>query len=86
MGMPVQPTLIRLYEDTKQPGQCSAAACRAPLDWYRTLNDKGMPMNRGAVPVKSENEPGTQRVIAFFSSADSHWSTCPARASFGKGR
>jgi hypothetical protein len=82
----VTETLIRLYEDTKKPGVCSSARCGAPLDWYRTLNDRGMPMNRGAVPRRSENEEGTRRVIAFFASSDSHWSTCPARAQFGKGR
>lgn len=77
-------SLIRLYEDTKKPGICSAGSCRAHLDWYRTLNDKGMPMNRGAVPVKSENESETRRVIAFFSSDDTHWNTCPARQHFGR--
>lgn len=74
--------LIRLYEDTKKPGMCVAANCRAPLDWYRTLNGKGMPMNRGAVPLKSENDPQTRRVIASFSSADSHFATCPASKRF----
>jgi hypothetical protein len=79
-------TLVRLYEDTKKPGICSATSCGAALDWYRTLNDKGMPMNRGAVPVKSENESDTRRVIAFFSASDSHWATCPAASKFGRGR
>jgi hypothetical protein len=79
-------TLIRLYEDTKKPGVCSATSCRAPIDWYRTLKDKGMPMNRGAVPRKSENDPDTKRVIAFFSAGDSHWATCPAATKFGRGR
>lgn len=83
--MPTE-TMIRLYEDSAKPGVCSASACRAPITWYRTLNDKGMPMNRGAVPRKSENDPATKRVIAFFASSDSHFATCPARARFSKSR
>lgn len=77
-------TLIRLFEDTKQPGVCSASKCRAAIDWYRTLKDKGMPMNRGAVPRKSEKEADTGRVIAFFASADSHWATCVDARKFGR--
>ena len=75
---------IRLYEDSSRPGQCSARSCGAGIDWFETLNGKQMPMNRGAVPVKSENEPATMRVVAFFSSADSHFSTCPAAGKFGR--
>jgi len=75
-------TLIRLYEDTQKPGTCRG--CAAPIDWYRTLNDKAMPMNRGAVPRKSENEPATKRVAAYFASSDSHWATCPDAAKFGR--
>lgn len=76
-------TLIRLYEDTKKPGVCSAAICRAPIDWYRTLSDKGMPMNRGAAARESSQDLAG-RTIGKFSSADSHWATCPARAKFGR--
>jgi hypothetical protein len=41
-----------------------------------------MPMNAGAVPVKSENEASTGRVVLFFDASDSHWSTCPESAAF----
>lgn len=75
-------TLIRLYEDTRMPGACRS--CQAPLDWYRTLTDKAMPMNRGAVPRKSENDQDTKRVVAFFAASDSHWATCPDAAKFGR--
>jgi hypothetical protein len=75
--------LIRLYEDSKQPGQCRG--CAADIDWYETFAGKHMPMNRGAVPRKSENDPDTRRVIAFYAAADSHWTTCAARDQF-KGR
>jgi hypothetical protein len=82
--MPTE-TLIRLYADSKKPGICSAATCRAPLDWYRTLKDKGMPMNRGAV-ARDQVQGEGGRIIGLFSSSDSHWATCPASTRFGKGR
>jgi len=63
----------------------STANCRAPIDWYRTLNDTGMPMNRGAVPRKSENDPDTKRVIAFFAASDTvNDSTTRRRCECGK--
>lgn len=76
--------LIRLYEDSRAPGHCRG--CEAPLVWYDTVNGKKMPMNERSVPVKSENEPGTGRVIAFFLASDSHWATCPDAAKFGRKR
>lgn len=73
-------TLVRLFEDSVRSGLCGG--CRAAIDWYETLNHRNMPMNAGAVPRKSEKDPDTWRVIAFFSSDDTHWATCPARAQF----
>lgn len=73
-------TLIRLFEDSKAPATCRG--CGAAIDWYETLNGRRMPMNRDAVPRKSETESETWRVIAFFDAADSHWATCPAADDF----
>jgi Fe-S cluster assembly scaffold protein SufB len=73
---------VRLYEDSKAHGVCRG--CEARMDWYDTLNGKKMPMNAGAVPLKSENEAGTGRVIAFFAAEDSHWNTCPERKQFSR--
>jgi hypothetical protein len=42
-----------------------------------------MPMNRGAAPRDSTRDGGG-RAIGLFSSADSHWATCPARQKFGR--
>jgi hypothetical protein len=78
-------TLIRLHEASKKPGICSATSCRAALDWYRTLAGKSMPMNRGAVARDHVQGPDGG-LVALFSSADAHWSTCPARKKFGKRR
>lgn len=75
-------TLIRLYEDSRSAGTCRG--CGAAMDWYETLAGRRMPMNAGAVPRKSETEPSSHRVVAFFSAADSHWSTCEQRAQFAR--
>lgn len=74
-------TLIRLFEQTRQPGRCRG--CEALIDWYDTLTAKRMPMNRGAVPRKSELD-SERRVVAFFDAADSHWASCPGRSLFTK--
>lgn len=72
--------LIRLFEGSKSPGVCRG--CEAPIDWFDTLSGKHMPMNRGAVPRKSETDPATARVVAFYAAEDSHWNSCPAREQF----
>jgi hypothetical protein len=74
--------LIRLFEDSKQPGACRG--CGARLEWFETLNGKQMPMNAGAVPRKSEQDPQSWSVVAFYSAEDSHWHTCPDRAQFSR--
>lgn len=74
--------LIRLYEDSKEPGTCKSTKCGAEIDYYETLNGKRMPMDKGAVPRKSESEAGTNRVIAYFSNAESHFATCQAADEF----
>jgi hypothetical protein len=81
--MPVErETLIRLYEDSMEPATCRG--CGDAIEFYETLNGKKMPMNRGAVPRKSDKDPSTWRVIAFFAAADSHFATCPQRSKFSK--
>lgn len=72
--------LLRLYEDPKRGGTCTG--CGAAIEWYETLKGKMMPMNAGAVPRKSEKDPDTGRVIAFFAAEDSHWATCPQSRQF----
>lgn len=74
---------VRLYEDSKGFGVCRG--CHAPMEWYDTLTGKKMPMNAGAVPLKSESDEGTGRVIAYFAAEDSHWNTCPERQQFRRG-
>jgi len=72
--------LIRLFEDSRAPATCRG--CGEPIDFFETLAGKHMPMNSGAVPRKSEKDPATWRVIAFFSSEDTHWNTCERQADF----
>lgn len=76
--------LLRLFEDSRQPARCRG--CESDIDWFETLASKRMPMNRGAVPRKSENHAETRRVVAFYAASDSHWATCAARSQFAKGR
>lgn len=80
--MATNETLVRMFEDPKESGTCRD--CDAPIEFYETLKGKRMPMNAGAVPRRSEKDPATWRVIAFFSSADSHFATCPKRAEFSR--
>lgn len=80
--MPVTEQLIRLYEDSRSPAICRG--CDAPIDFFETFPKRAnMPMNRGAVPRKSENDPDTRRVVAFYAASDAHWASCPAAERFG---
>jgi hypothetical protein len=72
--------LIRLFEDSGQPGSCRG--CEARIEWFETLTGRRMPMNAGAVPRKSETDPESRRVVAFYASEDSHFATCPERSQF----
>lgn len=73
-------TEIRLRLGPVKPDYCRAPECRKPIVWYRTLNDRAMPMNVGAEPLRIEND------VAVFDAADSHWATCPASDRFGRKR
>ena len=75
--------LIRVFEN-ERPSKAACRGCQAPIEWYETLKGKRMPMNAGAVPRKSDNDPDTGRVIVFFAADDAHWNSCPDAAKFGK--
>lgn len=75
--------LIGLLEDTKSPGRCRG--CEAKIDWFETPAGKRMPMNRGAVPRKSEKD-SQWRLVSYYAAADAHWATCPAREQFKRSR
>jgi len=75
---------IRLFVGTRKRGQCTSGACLQAIDWYTTLNDRGMPMNAGAKPLRVEVDRATGYTIGIFSSRDSHWATCPARSQFSR--
>lgn len=73
---------VKVFEDSRGPGTCRG--CAAALDWYDTVAGKHMPVNSGAVPVRSEQDEATWRVVAVFDAADTHWATCPDRQRFKK--
>lgn len=77
-------TLIRLYEGSRGRTQCRG--CGADIEFYETLSKRSMPLNAGAVPRKSERDPGTGRVIAYFAAEDTHWNSCPDAERFGRRR
>lgn len=77
-------TLIRLYEDSKKSARCRG--CEADIEFFETLTGKRMPMNAGAVPRRSENDPETMRVVGFYAAADSHFTSCPQSAQFSRRR
>ena len=72
--------LFRVYEHPHTRGVCKG--CGAALEWYETLKGKQMPVNAGSVPVKSEKDPDTWRVIVFFGQDDAHWGSCTASRQF----
>lgn len=69
--------IVTVYTDTKGYALCSS--CKAPIEWYETMNGKKMPVNRGAVYLRT----GTDVVgdpTADIASSDTHWATCPDAA------
>lgn len=74
--------MFAILASTRQPGTCRS--CNAPIEWARTYpKDKAMPINRGAVALKTDavREHGT---IEFIGSADSHFNTCPQSKKWSK--
>ena len=72
-------TTIRLVLPMTNRGTCRS--CGAAIDWHETLQGKAMPMNAGAVHLKTEGS-GPNREVGLFDASESHWATCPAAASF----
>lgn len=79
---PKPPTLFRVFAAPVRPGHCRG--CNASISWYQTIALKAMPVNVNARPQKTEIDVVTGRRVAYFSTADSHWATCPERAKFQK--
>ena len=55
-------------------GQCRS--CGASVDWYTTPAGKAMPMNAGAVHLRTTGG-GPADELGDFDRADTHWATCP---------
>ena len=71
-----------VYADSRQPATCRSVQCGQPIDFYMTFpRRRRMPVNRGAVPVRSEQfHDGA--VLLIFAADASHFATCVARLDF----
>ena len=65
---------IRLLLPMKNSARCRS--CDAPIDWYETPLGRHMPMNGGAVHLKTHGG-GPSPEVGEFDTKDSHWATCP---------
>lgn len=72
---------IRLKLPKTNTGHCRS--CGAIIDWYTTERDRGMPMNAGAVHLRTTGG-GPAPELGEFDAADAHWATCPNAADFKK--
>jgi hypothetical protein len=73
--------IIRLLLPSTNTSHCRG--CGASIDWYETLAGKNMPMNAGAVHVRTTGG-GPNPEVGEFDNADSHWAACPVAPTFKK--
>jgi len=74
--------MISLVLPKTNTGHCRS--CGAIIDWYQTPAGKGMPLNAGAVHLRTTGG-GPRPEVGEFDAADTHWATCPQAAAWKKG-
>jgi hypothetical protein len=78
---------IEVYADTFGKAHCSAASCRAPIEWATVVKSgKKMCFNNEIVALRTFTEPGSGRQIAVVDFETNHWASCPDRDRFRSGR
>jgi hypothetical protein len=65
---------IKLVLPKTNTGTCRS--CGAAVDWYATPAGKAMPMNNGAVHIKTLGG-GPEPELGEFDTVDTHWASCP---------
>jgi hypothetical protein len=65
---------IKLVLPKTNTGVCRS--CGASVDWYATPSQMAMPMNAGAVHLRTTGG-GPNPDLGEFDTVDTHWATCP---------
>ena len=71
---------FRVYSTIIDDRPAVCRSCGAPLTYYETLKGKAMPVNAGAVPVRTYDDTDTgaaPRRVLVFAADDSHFASCP---------
>lgn len=69
----------------KRQGISVCRSCSAPIEWFSTPSGRLMPMNAGAVHLRTEGG-GPNPEIGVFDAGDSHFATCPQAATHRRAR
>jgi hypothetical protein len=82
MTPPVEKT-IAVYADTEGVARCRGDACQQTITWAEVVGSgKRMCFSGTPVPLRSEHEGATHRLIHHYAWDDNHWATCPDRVRF----
>lgn len=80
-----EPKTITVWNDTRGKAHCRG--CGAPIEWAKVVaSGKKMCFNNAIVPLRTETDPHSRRVIVVADLATNHWATCPDRDRFRRKR
>lgn len=74
---------IQIFADTRGRARCTAATCRADIEWAVIVGSgKKMCFDLPIVVLSTHVDPATRRRVEVVDLATNHWASCPARDQF----
>lgn len=74
---------IQIFADTRGRARCTAASCRADIEWATIVGSgKKMCFQAPIVALSTHHDPGTRRLVEVVELATNHWANCPAKDQF----
>ena len=74
---------IQIFADSRGRAHCSAASCRAGIEWAVIVaSGKRMCFDAPIAVISEHVDPATRRRVQVVDLSTNHWATCPAREQF----
>jgi len=74
---------IQIFADTRGRARCTAATCRADIEWATIVGSgKKMCFDAPIVALSTHHDPESRRLVEVVEFATNHWASCPASQTF----
>lgn len=82
-----QTRTIQIFADSRGLADCSAATCRARIEWAEIVaSGKRMCFDAPIQVISEHVDPASRRRVQVVDLSTNHWGSCPAAPQFKKKR